>query len=225
MNGIACGPVEEPLKTTHHEVYGKMSRKEYMEAIFGPTLNIENLTFFDKMKKILTSHYLHIVIIALVLIDSLCVTVELVISLEENGEENEALHHTENVFKYLGLSILTFFMFELVLKIIFINWDILKSKLEVFDAVIVLVSFTMEIVFLHKKSSIEAIGGILALFRFWRIVRIVNGIIMTVEKRAESKIEKIKASLNAVLKETQNVTNELRKKQELLNDIKVAYNF
>ena len=48
---------------------------------------------------------------------------------------------------------------------------------------------------------------------------------MTVEKRAESKIEKIKASLNAVLKETQNVTNELRKKQELLNDIKVAYNF
>lgn len=48
---------------------------------------------------------------------------------------------------------------------------------------------------------------------------------MTVEKRAESKIEKVKATLNALIKETQTVTNELRQKQELLNDIKVAYNF
>lgn len=157
MNGVSCGPVADPLKLTHHEVYGKMTNKEYMEAIFGAGLSIQNLTFFDKMKKILTSHYAHMIIIALVLIDSLCVTVELIISLE-NGDENEALHHVESIFKYLGLSILTFFMLELILKIIFINWDILKSKLEIFDAVIVLVSFTMEIVFLHKKSSIEAIG-------------------------------------------------------------------
>ena len=64
------------------EEYGwpnEMSHAEYFETVFGPSLYIEDLSFSQKMKKILTSHYLHFVIIVLVLLDSLCVTVELII--------------------------------------------------------------------------------------------------------------------------------------------------
>ena len=117
-----------------------MSNAEYLETVFGPSLYIDDLSFRQKMKKILTSHYLHFVIIILVLLDSLCVTVELIMSFEKN-EENHALVLVEHIFKYLGLSILSLFLFELCLKIIFINKDLLKSKLEIFDAIIIVVSF------------------------------------------------------------------------------------
>ncbi len=46
---------------------------------------------------------------------------------------------------------------------------------------------------------------------------------MTVEKRAELKIDKINATLNALVKENQKTKIELRTKRELLDDIMVAY--
>lgn len=48
---------------------------------------------------------------------------------------------------------------------------------------------------------------------------------MTVEKRAEEKINILKKSLNALIKESQNLKTELRNKNELLRDIKTAYDF
>ncbi len=156
--------VENPFKSV--SIFPKMTTKEYMDTIFGPSLDIQNLTFSQKMKKILTSHYMHFIIIALVLLDSLCVTIELVGMLE--NVQSESLEHLEVVIKYLGLSILSIFMVELVLKVIFINVELLKSKFEIFDAFIVLISFIAECVFIQHKDSIEALGGILALFRLWR---------------------------------------------------------
>ncbi len=156
--------VENPFRSL--SVFPKMTKEEYMETIFGPRLNIQNLTFSEKMKKILTSHYMHFVIIALVLLDSLCVTVELIGMFEDI--QSASLEHLEYVIKYLGLSILSIFMVELILKVIFINKELLKSKFEIFDAVIVLISFIAELVFINHKDSIEALGGILALFRLWR---------------------------------------------------------
>ena len=59
----------------------------------------------------------------------------------------------------------------------------------------------------------------------YRVVRIINGIIMTVEKRAEEKITVLKKSLNALIKESQSLKTELRSKNELLRIIKTAYDF
>lgn len=154
MDSVVCTPVENPFKSEH--VLGKMTRSEYLEAIFGPRLNIANLTFAQKMKKILTSHHVHMAVIALVLLDSICVTIELVGSF--NDIQSESVELLELVVKYIGLSILSIFMFELILKIIFINKDILKSKFEIFDAVIVVISFTVELVFIQHKDYIEALG-------------------------------------------------------------------
>ena len=52
-----------------------------------------------------------------------------------------------------------------------------------------------------------------------------KGVIMTVEKRAEAKIEKLKQGLNALIKETENLKLDLAKKQEYFNEIKIAYSF
>lgn len=46
---------------------------------------------------------------------------------------------------------------------------------------------------------------------------------MTVEKRAEAKIDKLKETLNKMITETQSTKNELRSKQELINNVKSAF--
>ena len=46
---------------------------------------------------------------------------------------------------------------------------------------------------------------------------------MTVERRAEAKMEKMKAGLNALIAETQNLKLEIEKKQKLIDEMKIAY--
>jgi hypothetical protein len=166
--------------TTTNEDYfndniSKMTRKEYLETIFGPSLHITNLTLMQKGKHIMHSSYFHMFIVLLIILDSIFIAVELLLTAENCEGKDETLNFVTDIFKYLGLSILSIFMIELLFKIIFLNKDIIKSKLEIFDAIVVVVSFVLELVFLGKKD-LETIGAIISLFRFWRIIRIVNGI-------------------------------------------------
>ena len=156
------------------EWFAKMSNEEYLESIFGPALNMHNLSIMEKGKKIMHSSYLHIGVIVLILLDSLFIAIELLINAENCNNENETLELVSEVFKLLGLTILSIFMIELVFKIIFLNKEILKSKLEMFDAFVVIVSFILEVSF-FDNHQLEAIGQITSLFRFWRIIRIANG--------------------------------------------------
>ena len=172
-------PTTTTITTTNEDDFNdnisKMTRKEYLETIFGPSLHINNLTLMQKGKHIMHSSYFHMFIVLLIILDSIFIAVELLLTAENCEGKNETLNFVTDIFKYLGLSILSIFMIELLFKIIFLNKDIIKSKLEIFDAIVVVVSFVLELVFLGKKE-LETIGAIISLFRFWRIIRIVNGI-------------------------------------------------
>lgn len=48
---------------------------------------------------------------------------------------------------------------------------------------------------------------------------------MTIEKRCEAKIEKLKQGMNSLIKEIDMLKMELNNKQAILNDIKTAYDF
>ena len=45
------------------------------------------------------------------------------------------------------------------------------------------------------------------------------------EKRGEAKVEKLKKGVNALIKENENLKSELTKKQQLLDDIKIVFDF
>lgn len=150
-------------------------KSNFIKDIFGPSLNLKaHLKIQDKIKHILESNVFHIIIIVLVLIDTLCVAGELVIA-AENKEIREKLEVVEEVLKYLGLSILSFFMVELIFKIIFARHELYKSKLEMFDALVVVVSFTLDLIFLNNNNGADIAIGFLTLLRLWRLTRIVNG--------------------------------------------------
>ena len=150
---------DEQNEITLRDPFSRMTKEEILESIFGPALNLSdaNLTWQQKIRKFLTSNYFHIIVIVLVLLDSFCVTVELVIDME-TSKENHAVEVVEKVFKYLGLTILTVFVVEITLKILFNRHEFLHSKLELFDAFIVIVSFVVDLVFLNNKHAITALG-------------------------------------------------------------------
>lgn len=162
-NGSVTG-ASNSIHDDNDDFIMNMTKQEYMESIFGPSLNAKSMNerknFKQKMRFILTSNYLHVAVIILVLLDSLCVTVELVIDLE-NTEKSEALRKAGEFFKYLGFSIISLFVVEITIKIIFLWKEFFKSKLEVIDGIIVYVSFTLDLVFMNDEA-LSALGTFLS---------------------------------------------------------------
>ena len=79
------------------------------------------------------------------------------------------------LFKYVGLVILAVFLVEIIIKLIFNTRVFLKTKLEIFDSIIVIVSFILDIVFFNSDTTIAF--QFILLLRFWRVARIVNGLV------------------------------------------------
>ena len=78
------------------------------------------------------------------------------------------------VFHYLSLALLTFFMVELAGKIFAYRLELLQHKFEVFDGLVVVVSFVLDIVFIFHEDAFDGMG-LLILLRLWRVARIING--------------------------------------------------
>ena len=78
------------------------------------------------------------------------------------------------VFHYLSLALLTFFMIELVGKLYAYRLEFFQHKFEVFDGLVVVVSFVLDIVFVAREDVLDGVG-FLILLRLWRVARIING--------------------------------------------------
>ncbi len=93
------------------------------------------------------------------------------------------------VFHYLSLALLTFFMVELSGKIYAYRLEFLHHKFEVFDGIVVVVSFILDIVYISKEDAFDAMG-LLILLRLWRVARIINGtgIILTQQLNIRTSI-------------------------------------
>lgn len=78
------------------------------------------------------------------------------------------------IFHYLSLALLTFFMVELAGKVFAYRREFFEHKFEVFDGVVVVVSFVLDVVFIFHEDAFDGIG-LLILLRLWRVARIING--------------------------------------------------
>lgn len=78
------------------------------------------------------------------------------------------------IFHYFSLALLTFFMVELMGKLYAYRWEFFEHKFEVFDGLIVVISFVLDIVFIFHEDAFDGLG-LLILLRLWRVARIING--------------------------------------------------
>lgn len=130
-------------------------------------------TLRDKLKYILHSNKFQIAIVCLVIVDCLLVVTELLLDLKvfpEEASESVAPH----VLHYTSIGILGLFMIEILTRLVVFRLEFFKHKLEVFDAVIVIVSFVLDIIYRNKEGPESGIG-LLIVLRLWRVTRILNG--------------------------------------------------
>lgn len=78
------------------------------------------------------------------------------------------------MFHYLSLALVTFFVVELVGKLFAYRQEFFDHKFEVFDGLVVVVSFVLDIAFIFREDAFDGIG-LLILLRLWRVARIING--------------------------------------------------
>ena len=153
----------------------KMTKKEYLQSIFGPSINLKTLkeheTLRQKVRHVLLSNYFNVAVMVLVLLDSIFVTIELIIDMESLSKkkeslhhEDESLHHAAEFFRYLSFAIICFFVIEVSVKIIVLRKEFFHSKMEIIDGIIVYVSFALDVAFINN-TALSSIVGILALFR------------------------------------------------------------
>lgn len=132
----------------------------------------------------------HIGIIILVLVDCLLVVTELLLDFiyltqkcdsktknttNHEDEKNEKLELAIEIFHYASIILLAVFVLEVIVKIYAFGkkwWDFRERKMEWLDAIIVIISFIIDIYFLQKPNVIAEISLLFISFRLWRIVSI-----------------------------------------------------
>ncbi|PNI64679.1 HVCN1 isoform 8 [Pan troglodytes] len=147
------------------------------------------LDFRGTLRKLFSSHRFQVIIICLVVLDALLVLAELILDLKIIQPDKN--NYAAMVFHYMSITILVFFMMEIIFKLFVFRLEFFHHKFEILDAVVVVVSFILDIVLLFQEHEFEALG-LLILLRLWRVARIINGIIISVKTRSERQLLRLK---------------------------------
>ncbi|XP_053375065.1 voltage-gated hydrogen channel 1-like [Mercenaria mercenaria] len=142
----------------------------------------------ERLKHMFHTNKFQILIVCLVILDCLLVITELLIDLKvfpHSASESPAPH----ILHYASIAILGLFLIETLVRLAVFKLEFFKHKLEVFDAVIVIVSFVLDIVFRNQEGPESGIG-LLIVLRLWRVTRILNGIVLSVKLQAEKRVQR-----------------------------------
>lgn len=183
-----------------------------------------NLTFRDSLKRLYSSERFQVAVVCLVILDAIFVLAELLIDL--SIIELEHGHVAPEVFHYLSLALLTFFVVELVGKLFAYRLEFFQHKFEVFDGLVVIVSFVLDVVFVFREDAFDGMG-LLILLRLWRVARIINGVLVSVKTRADQRLHKLKESYDHLVSrvtELQARTDKLEQENQKLQALLKKHN-
>ncbi|KAJ3014110.1 hypothetical protein HKX48_005330 [Thoreauomyces humboldtii] len=147
----------------------------------------------------LETHKAHAAVLFLVLIDLLLVSSEILLSfLEDQDCKNGNDSHDEKprwleLLLRSSIGILCAFCIEHALRLFAFGFSYyFYNPLHLFDAAVVFASLALE---LFLGGRLQEIVGLLIVLRFWRIVRIIDGVATAVKVEHEGEIQRLEAEL------------------------------
>jgi len=179
--GVNMSEIKEIANTRLHSRRPSRQISSYFNIQSHEELKDDS--FRGKCSRMIHSYKFQTVVIGFVILDCIFVIAELIVDLRiTKGEvcDKETCapikkdHSLSLVLQSLSLAILSLFMIELVFKLWAMGLNFFRSKMEIFDAIIVIVSWSLDIVFFHHEEA-DAIS-ILIFLRMWRLIRIVHAI-------------------------------------------------
>lgn len=134
--------------------------------------------------------------IILVILDCVFVIFELLIDLNKVYEAVNLGAHESGLavfFHIISFTILNIFMIEIGLKIYVYKLEFFKKYFEVFDALVVIIAWCLDIAFLHSQTAAAVLGfKLIVILRLWRVARIISAIIQGIRSRNHAKLSKQK---------------------------------
>ncbi|XP_052797813.1 uncharacterized protein LOC128229934 [Mya arenaria] len=126
-----------------------------------------------------------------------------------------------HIIKYIGFAVLSVMVFEVLLKLVCLGPVFFRKKIEVFDGFIVTISFVIDVVFMDSKwyESGKDATTILVLLMPWRVVRIVNSFLITINHKHHIEmltIRRAKKKVDIKLKKLRQLMLEMRHDIDLL---------
>ncbi|TNM99029.1 hypothetical protein fugu_013593 [Takifugu bimaculatus] len=173
-------------------------------------------TFRESLKWLYCSDRFQVLVVCLVILDAIFVLVELLLDLSIIKLDHDNV--IPEVFHYLSLALVTFFVVELVGKLFAFRKEFFDHKFEVFDGLVVVVSFVLDVAFIFREDAFDGIG-LLILLRLWRVARIINGILVSVKTREQQKLHKLKESYDHLVQrvtELQELADKLEQEKQRL---------
>ena len=157
----------QSLLSDDNEPYRKIIyKRKFLSMAFTNDLDKlydTKMSKIEKLRHVLLSSQMNLIIILLILADLLIGVLELLSDLAE--ERYKVLELFEDFAELISITIISIFLLEILLKIFFLPKIFFRSCLEMFDFVIVTASLVLECIFLMKKDY-SGIGTILTIFRF-----------------------------------------------------------
>jgi len=209
-----------------------MSEQEPLLPAHNPSSNGSNSLYYryrSKTAHLLEHPRLHKTVIALITVDAICVLVDLAYSFlsttcePPGGEDSPAWLE---VLAHISLGITTLFLVEIPLSLWafglqFMNpfGPVLHAGLHFFDTIIIMTTFTLEVILRGKEREL---AGLLVILRLWRLVKLVGGVAVgagEIEEETIKALEETKSELKVVkaqLTEAREETALLRTELEQL---------
>lgn len=131
---------------------------------------------------------------------------------EVNSEEHTLLEVT-HIFHMCSLTILSILLLETLLKIFAMGRKLWNHKLEVFDAAIIIISWSLDLVFIdgiwdHPGSNAATI---LIILLPWRVMRIVNSFVLVIQEKDNVKLKLLKHRYRLSERRTRECKEKLNK--------------
>ncbi|KAL4459107.1 hypothetical protein ABPG75_013972 [Micractinium tetrahymenae] len=173
-----------------------------------------------RMAEVLESREAHYLVIGLVLLDLAIVLTELVLSSFYPTPElaPHIVHVAEEALSYTSITILAVFNAELIAKLLVFGFKYFThSSWHMFDAVVVVTSFTLE---LSLRGVAQEVASLLIFFRLWRIMRIMHGVAEAMELNHSQELQRLQLrnqQLETEVSVSQQRLLELQQQVALLN--------
>lgn len=141
----------------------KIDKLQVLKSAFAKDIDIiydQDASRLDKIRRILLSPQWNLIVILLIIIDWLIAVCAL---LTDMFQENSLF---EDFAQFFSIGLLSMFILEILLKIFLLPGIFFRSKLELFDAFIVLTSFTFEVILIVKNIDFAGVSSVLTMFRY-----------------------------------------------------------
>ncbi|KAK3728873.1 hypothetical protein RRG08_014290 [Elysia crispata] len=118
--------------------------------------------------------------------------------------EHGALYHLTHAFHLASMVILSMLLLETLLKVFAMGKKLKHNKLEVFDAVVVAISWSLDVAFyqgIWAHPGTKA-ATLLTVLLPWRVIRIVNSFVLVIQEKDHVQLKIVKQRLRQSLKKS-----------------------